>query len=110
MSSTGALSGTGAGVPSGLGGRKRGHPLESRNKVKDSAVMPPVPRRHGRPPGSRNKKTLEALAAAVAAESAGVASAAIAITTATGVVATVDATAVTPTGAAASAPLAMAPT
>jgi hypothetical protein len=28
--------------------------------------MPPVPRKHGRPLGSRNKKTLEALAAAAA--------------------------------------------
>jgi hypothetical protein len=34
--------------------------------------MPPVPRRRGRPPGSRNKKTLEALTAAAAAEPFGV--------------------------------------
>jgi hypothetical protein len=34
--------------------------------------MPPVPQRRGRPPGSRNKKTLEALAATAAAEPFGV--------------------------------------
>jgi hypothetical protein len=34
--------------------------------------MPPVPQRHGRPLGSRNKKTLEALVAAAAAETSGV--------------------------------------
>jgi hypothetical protein len=35
-------------------------------------VTPPVPRRRGRPPGIRNKKALEALAAAAAAEPSGV--------------------------------------
>jgi hypothetical protein len=78
MSSTRVLSGTGAGVPSGSGGRKRGRLLGSRNKVKDPAVTPPVPRKRGRPPGSRNKKTVEALAVAATAESAGAAPAAIA--------------------------------
>jgi hypothetical protein len=68
MSSLDAFSGAGAGATSGLGDRKRGRPLGSLNKAKDPAAMPPVPRRHGRPPGSRNKKTLEALAAAAAAE------------------------------------------
>jgi hypothetical protein len=34
--------------------------------------MPPVPRRHGRPLGSRNKKTLEALVAVATAEPTGV--------------------------------------
>jgi hypothetical protein len=34
--------------------------------------MPPVPQRRDPPPGSRNKKTLEALAAAAAAEPSGV--------------------------------------
>jgi hypothetical protein len=55
-------------------------------------AMPPVPRRHGRPPGSHNKKTLEALTAAAAAESVGAASAALAIATTAGAVATTDAT------------------
>jgi hypothetical protein len=68
MSSLRALSGAGARAPSGSGGRKSGHPLGSQNKAKDLAVTPPVPRRRGRPPGSCNKKTLEALAAAAVAE------------------------------------------
>jgi hypothetical protein len=38
--------------------------------VKDPAAMPPVPHRRGRPPGSRNKKTLTALAAVAAIDSA----------------------------------------
>jgi hypothetical protein len=76
MSPTGALGGAGAGVPSGSGGRKRGRPFGSRNRAKDPAATPPVPRRRGRLPGSRNKRTLVALAAAATAESAGAAPAA----------------------------------
>jgi hypothetical protein len=68
MSSLEAFSGAGAGTAGGLGGRKRGRPLGSINKAKDPAVMPPVPQRRGRQPGSRNKKTLEALAVVAAAE------------------------------------------
>jgi hypothetical protein len=72
MSSLEASSGAGARAIGGPGGRKRGRPLGSQNKVKDPAATPPVPRRRGRPPGSRNKKTLEALVAAAAAEPFGV--------------------------------------
>jgi hypothetical protein len=70
MSSSGALSGAGARAPNKSGGRKRGRPFGSKNREKDPATTPPVPHRHGRPPGSRNKKTLSALVAAAAAESA----------------------------------------
>jgi hypothetical protein len=72
MSLSEAISRAGAGAPGGSGGRKRGHPLGSQNKAKDPAATPPVPRRRGCPPGSRNKKTLEALVAAAAAEPSGV--------------------------------------
>jgi hypothetical protein len=68
MSSLEATNGAGVGATGGLGGRKRGRPLRSLNKAKDPVVTPLVPQRHGRPPGSHNKKTLEALAAAAAAE------------------------------------------
>jgi hypothetical protein len=72
-------------------------------------VTPPVPRKRGRPPGSRNKKTVEALAVAATAESAGAAPAAIAPAIAASAVATADATTAAPTGAAASTILAVAP-
>jgi hypothetical protein len=72
MSSLEATNGAGAGATSGSGGRKRGRLLGSQNKVKDPVATPPVPRRHGCPPGNRNKKTLEALVAAAAAEPFGV--------------------------------------
>jgi hypothetical protein len=68
MSSLEAFGGAGARTTGGLGGRKRGRPLGSLNKAKDPAAMPPVPWRRGRPPGSRNKKTLEALAGVAAVE------------------------------------------
>jgi hypothetical protein len=68
MSSLEASNRVGAGAAGGSGGCKRGHPLGSQNKAKDPAATPPVPRRRGRLPGCRNKKTLEALAAAAAAE------------------------------------------
>jgi hypothetical protein len=67
MSSLEAFGGAGAGTAGGLGGRKRGRPLGSLNKAKDLAAMPPVPWRRGRPPGSHNKKTLEALVAVAVA-------------------------------------------
>jgi hypothetical protein len=72
MSTFGATSGARAGAADGPGGRKRGRLYWSQNKVRDPAAMPPVPHKHGRPPGSRNKKTLAALAAAAAAEPFGV--------------------------------------
>jgi hypothetical protein len=78
--------------------------------VKDPAVTPPVSRKRDCPPGSCNKKTLEALAAAAAVESARVASAAVAVATAAGAVATADVTTTAPTGAAASTALAVVPT
>jgi hypothetical protein len=68
MSSSGAIGGAEARALEGSGGRNRGRPLGSQNKAKDPAATPPVPRRRGHPPGNRNKKTLEALAAAAAAE------------------------------------------
>jgi hypothetical protein len=68
MSSLEATIGAGAGATGGSGGRKRGRPLGSQNKAKDPAATPPVPRRRGCPPDSHNKKTLEALAVAAAAE------------------------------------------
>jgi hypothetical protein len=67
--------------------------------VKDPAAMPPVPRRLGRPPGSRNKKTLAALAAAAAAESARVAPAATIAAASAGVVALAATNAVALAGA-----------
>jgi hypothetical protein len=99
MSSLGAFSGTGAGTPSGLGGRKRGRPLGCQNKAKDPTATPPVPQRRGRPPGSRNKKTLEALAAAAAAEPSGVARSTAVATAPGGVVALAVANTATPAGA-----------
>jgi hypothetical protein len=57
MSSAGALGGAGAGGPGESSGRKCGRPFGSRNKVKDPAATPPVPRKRGRPLGSHNKKT-----------------------------------------------------
>jgi hypothetical protein len=70
MSSTGVLGGAVARGPSGSSGRKCGRPLGRRNKVKDPAATPPVPRKRGHPPGSHKKRTLGALAAAATAESA----------------------------------------
>jgi hypothetical protein len=72
MSSLEAINGAGAGAAGGSGGRKRGRPFGSQNKAKDPAATPPVPQRCGRPSGSCNKKTLEALVAAAAAEPSGV--------------------------------------
>jgi hypothetical protein len=68
MSLLGDLGGVGIGASGGPGDRKRGRPLGSLNKARDPAATPLVPRRRGRPLGSPNKKTLEALAAAAAAE------------------------------------------
>jgi hypothetical protein len=68
MSALGATSGAGAGAGDWPGGHERGRPLESQNGARGLAAMPPVPQKRGRPPGSRNKKTLAALAAAAAAE------------------------------------------
>jgi hypothetical protein len=68
MSALGATSGAGVGTTDRPGGHKHGRPLESQNKVRDPAVMPLVPQKCGRPPGSRNKKTLAALAAAATME------------------------------------------
>jgi hypothetical protein len=68
MSSLEALGGAGIGASGGPGDRKRGCLLKSLNKARDPAATPPVPRRRGRPLGSCNKKTLEVLAAAAAAE------------------------------------------
>jgi hypothetical protein len=78
MSLTGALGGDGTAGPGGSSGRKHGRPLGSRNKVKDTAAMPPVSCRCGHLLGSCNKKTLAALAAAAAADSARAAPAAAA--------------------------------
>jgi hypothetical protein len=72
MSSLEAINGAGARATGGSGGRKRGRSFGSQNKAKDPLATPPVPRRRGQPPGSRNKKTLEALAAAATAEPSGV--------------------------------------
>jgi hypothetical protein len=99
MSSLEATNGAGAGAVGGSGGRKCGRPLGSQNKAKDLAATPLVPRRRRRPPGSRNKKTLEALTAAATAEPSGV-SRSIAITMATGgVVALAAANAAAPAAA-----------
>jgi hypothetical protein len=70
MSSAGALGGSGARGPGGSGGRKHGRPLGSLNKVKDLAATLPVSCKRSRPLGSRNKKTLAALAAVAATVSA----------------------------------------
>jgi hypothetical protein len=72
MSSLEVFSGAGSGAAGGPGGCKRGRLLGSRNEVKDPVATLPVPQRRGRPPGSRNKKTLEALVATAAAEPSGV--------------------------------------
>jgi hypothetical protein len=69
MLSTRISGGAGAGGSGGPGEHKRGCPFGSRNRAKDPAVTPPVPRKGGRPLGGRNKKTLAALAAAAAAKS-----------------------------------------
>jgi hypothetical protein len=58
MSSLGVTSGAGAGAGDGPGGREHDRPLGG------LAATPPVPRKHGRLQGSRNKKTLATLAAA----------------------------------------------
>jgi hypothetical protein len=100
MSSSGAIGGAGAGAPKGSGGRKRGRPLGSLNKVKDPAAMPPVPQRCGRPPGSRNKKTLEALTAAGATEPSGVGRSTAITEAPRGVVALADANAAAAAGTA----------
>jgi hypothetical protein len=68
--------------------------------VKDPATTPPVSRKRGRPLGSRNKKTLAALAAAAAAVSAGAAPATAIATASVGEVAAAT-TAATPIEAAA---------
>jgi hypothetical protein len=109
MSSTRVLGGAGAGVPSGSGGRKCGRLFGSRNRARDPAATPPVPRRHGHPLGSRNKKTLEALAAAAAAESVGVASAATVAGAPAGAVASAATNAIAPVGAASIGGLAVTP-
>jgi hypothetical protein len=67
--------------------------------VKDPAAMPPVPHRHGRSPSSHNKKTLAALAAAAAVESARAAPAAAVIAAPTGTVAFAAANTTSPAGA-----------
>jgi hypothetical protein len=97
MSSLGAVNGAGAGAAGGSGGCKRGHPLGSQNKAKDPTTTPPVPRRRGRPPGSRNKKTLEALAAAV--EPSGIGRSTAIATAPGGVVALAAANVAAPAGA-----------
>jgi hypothetical protein len=109
MSSTGALGGAGAGVPSGSGGLKCGRPFGSRNRAKDPATTLAVPRRRGRPPGSRNKRTLAALTAAAAVESAGVAPAAAVATAPAGVVASVATNTAAPVGTTSIAGLAVTP-
>jgi hypothetical protein len=64
MSSLGGSITRGEGVP-----EKRGpdRPKGSGKKTETPVTMPPVSRKHGRPKGSRNQKTLAALAAVVAA-------------------------------------------
>jgi hypothetical protein len=67
MSSVGGAATGGARAPEK---RKRGRPLGISKKAREEVeVTPPVPRRHGRPPGSKNKKTLAAIVAAAAASS-----------------------------------------
>jgi hypothetical protein len=87
MSSLEAINGARAGAAGGSGGRKRGCLLRSQNKAKDPAVTPLVPRRCGRPPGSLNKNTLEAIAAAVTVEPSGVDRSTVVATEPSGVVA-----------------------
>jgi hypothetical protein len=77
--------------------------------VKDPAATSPVPRRRGHPPGSRNKRTLEALAAAAAAESAGAAPTAAVVAAPAGVVALATTNAAAPAGATSIAGLATTP-
>jgi hypothetical protein len=108
MSSTRISGGAGAGGPGGPGERKCGRPFGSRNRAEDPAVTPSVPRKRGRPPDSRNKRTLAALAAAAATESAVAASATVAAAPA-GVVASAATNAMAPAGAASTAGLAMTP-
>jgi hypothetical protein len=71
MSSLGETSGAGARADDGLGGYEHSCPLGGQDGARGLAATPPVPRKRGRPLGSRNKKTLAALAAAVAAEPSG---------------------------------------
>jgi hypothetical protein len=67
MSSVGGAAAGGARAPEK---RKRGRPLGSGKKAREEVeVTLPVPRRHGCPPGSKNKKTLAVVAAAAAASS-----------------------------------------
>jgi hypothetical protein len=98
-----------AGGPSGSSRRKRGHLLGRRNKVKDPAATPPVPRKRSRPPGSHNKRTLGALAAAATTESAGVVPSAVVIAAPARAVVTTVAAAMAPAEAAITAGLAVTP-
>jgi hypothetical protein len=68
MSSLGATSGTGARAGDGPGGHERGRPLGGQDGARGLAATPLVPRKRGRPLGSRNRKTLAALAAAAASK------------------------------------------
>jgi hypothetical protein len=54
----------GDGVPEKRG---PGHPKGSRKKIEAPEITPPASQKHGRPKGSRNQKTLAALAAATTA-------------------------------------------
>jgi hypothetical protein len=72
MSSFGGLGAGGEGAPEK---RKPGHPKGSGKKVEGPAAALVGSCKRGRPLGSRNQKTLAALAAAAAAVPAGVASA-----------------------------------
>jgi hypothetical protein len=71
--------------------------------------MPLVPHRRGRPPGSRNKKTLAALAAAAVAESAKAAPAVAVAAASAGVVPLATTNAAAPAGTTSIAGLAMTP-
>jgi hypothetical protein len=73
MSSAGASRAGGSGR---LEWRKRGRPLGSGAKGKKLATTWSVPRKHDRPLGRRNKKTLAALAATAAVVSSKAATAA----------------------------------
>jgi hypothetical protein len=64
--------------------------------MKDPTTTPPVSRRCGRPPGSCNKKTLEALAAAAAVEPSGVSRSTAIVAAPGGVVALAAANAAAP--------------
>jgi hypothetical protein len=69
MSSLGTTNRAGAGADDGPGGHERGRLLGGQDGARSLATtLPPVPWKRGRPQGSRNKKTLAALAAAAAAE------------------------------------------